>query len=248
MINFAFCYEREDEMRFVRDEVLKYFKIRDVKIATKTYKNAYELIRCLSCNCPDVLFYNKKDEDGLIHKAALLAKQTNDRLISVYTDGTCANNLDKIGTDTILEKTYSLPSMSRKHLWLYASLAYEAFLDNGDSFTYYVRPDYEHIPLRDVIYFASEGRRTHIVTNMNRDTFYQKLDEIENLIKRKNCNFLRIHKSYLVNTKYISSFSRHHVTLLNGDKLRVSKYDYYKYLNDNFQNLKVGEIKNSVSY
>jgi hypothetical protein len=45
-----------------------------------------------------------------------------------------------------------------------------------------------------------------------------------------------------VNTKYISSFSRNHVTLLNGDRLRVSKYDYYKYLNDNFRNLKVSEV------
>jgi DNA-binding LytR/AlgR family response regulator len=207
--------------------------MRDVNIAIKTYKNAYELIRCLSCNCPDVLFYNKEDEDGLIHRAALLAKQTNDRLISVYTSEQA---------DTILEKAYSLPSISRKHLWLYASLAYEAFLDDGDSFTYYVRPDYEHIALRDIIYFASEGRRTHIITNTYRDSFYQKLDEIENIVKPKNCDFLRIHKSYLVNTKYISGFSRNHVTLLNGDRLRVSKYDYYKYLNDNFRNLKVSEV------
>jgi hypothetical protein len=241
MINFAFCYEREDELNFVRNEVQKYFKMREINIAIKAYKSAYELIRCLSCNCPDVLFYSKEDEDGLIHRAALLAKQTNDNLISVYTSEICENNLDKFEIDTIMEKSYSLPSMSRKHLWLYASLAYEAFLDDGDSFTYYVRPEYEHVALRDVIYFASEGRRTHIVTNTYRDSFYQKLDEIENLIKRKNCNFLRIHKSYLVNTKYISSFSRNNVTLLNGDKLRVSKYDYYKYLNDNFQNLKVSE-------
>lgn len=239
MINFAFCYTRDDELKYVRNEVYKYFKMREVGIAIKTYRNAYELIRCLNCNCPDVLFYNKGDEEGLIHKAALLAKQTNDRLISVYTSD---HNLDAFETDTLLENAYSLPSMSRKHLWLYASLAYESFLDNGDTFTYYIRPDYEHIALRDVIYFASEGRRTHIITNTYRDSFYQKLDEIENLIKPKNGDFLRIHKSYLVNTKYISGFCRNHVTLLNGDRLRVSKYDYYKYLNDNFRNLKVSEI------
>jgi DNA-binding LytR/AlgR family response regulator len=233
MVNFAFCYEREDELNFVKNEIQKCFKIRDIEIALKAYRNAYELLRCLSCNCPDVLFYDYDGEDGLIHKAASAAKKENTNLITVIT-----RNNDYIYCDDepVLKPVYTLPSMNRKHLWMYACLAYDAFLDDSESFTYYVRPDYMHIPIKEVMYFASEGRRTHIVSHTHRDTFYQKLDEIEEQIGQKKGHFIRIHKSYLVNSMFISSYCREFVTLINGEKLRISKYDYYRMLHSKAKN------------
>ena len=38
-------------------------------------------------------------------------------------------------------------------------------------------------------------------------------------------NFLRIHKSYLVNASYISGYSRDYVTLTTGERLRISRYE-----------------------
>jgi DNA-binding LytR/AlgR family response regulator len=236
MINFAFCYENEEEMDFIKSEIQKCFKIRDIEIAIKTYHCAYELLKCLSCNCPDVLFYDINGEDGLIHEAALAAKDRNENLIAVVTGNNDEySDCEEEGVDMLLESSYSLPSITRKHLWMYACLAYDAFLDDQDSFTYYVRPDYEHIPIRDVMYFASEGRRTHIVSHRHRDTFYQRLDEVEKIIKQKRSHFVRIHQSYLVNTQFIVSYNRQFVTLLNGERLRISKYDYYRLLTNNIK-------------
>jgi hypothetical protein len=243
MVNFAFCYEKEDELNYVHDEILKCFKNRDIKIASKIYRNAYDLLRCLGCNCPDVLFYDLEGCDGLFHEAALAAKKTNKKLISVIT----RNEYDRgYGDEFLLEPFYTLPSLAREHLWLYASLAYDAFLDDFETFTYYTRPDCVHIPLRDVMYFASEGRRTHIVSHRFRDSFYQKLDEIERLIKYKKWNFIRIHKSYLVNPQFISSYNRDYVTLLNGERLRISKYNYYMILKADIKRngLPIKRIKN----
>jgi DNA-binding LytR/AlgR family response regulator len=239
MINFAFCYEREDERNFIRDEIQKCFKIRGVAIAIKTYKNAYELYRCLSCNCPDVLFYDIDGEDGLIHKAALAAKDMNENLVAVVTrneefnENYDLNQADKKGL--LIESSYTLPALTRKHLWMYACLAYDSFLDDQESFTYYARPDYVHIPIADIMYFASEGRRIHVVSHKRRDTFYERLNEVENLLKQKNCHFVRIHQSYLVNTQFIAYYNSSDVTLINGEKLRISKYDYYRILNDHIR-------------
>jgi DNA-binding LytR/AlgR family response regulator len=244
MINFAFCYEREDELMFIKDEIQKCFKIRDIEIAIKTYKSAYELLRCLSCNCPDVLFYDLEGEDGLIHEAALAAKERNANLVAVVTTN---ENRHLHEHDIPLEPVYTLPSMTRKHLWMYACLAYEAVLDDDECFTYYVRPEHLHIPIRDVLYFASEGRRTHIVSHRRRDSFYQKLDEIEKLLCQKKANFMRIHQSYLVNTSFITSYSRNFVTLINGEKLRISKYDYYRILHNKVQNCDI-HAKKVASY
>ncbi len=41
MINFAFCYERDELLDFVKNEILKYFRQREVQIAVMCYHNAY---------------------------------------------------------------------------------------------------------------------------------------------------------------------------------------------------------------
>lgn len=56
MINFAFCFEHDEIRNFVRDEVLKCLNQKGIIVAVMCYRSAYELQRCVSCNCPDVLF------------------------------------------------------------------------------------------------------------------------------------------------------------------------------------------------
>lgn len=235
MINFAFCYERDELLDFVRDEILKYFRQREVQIAVMCYHNAYELDRCINCNCPDILFYDMEKEDSLMRNTVLNAKRKNPRLISVISRG---EDYIPPAEDVLLEPMYILPDKSRKHLWTCTALAYETILDDFDSFSYYVRPEYFHIPVNEIRYFASEGRRTHIVTTDRRDTFYQKLDLVETRLRQKNCQFLRIHKSYLVNASYISGYSRDYVMLTTGEQLRISRYEYYRSLSDHLKDLK----------
>lgn len=240
MINFAFCYECNEQLDFVKNEILKYFRQREVDIAVMCYHNAYELQRCIDCNCPDILFYHMEKDDGLMRNTVLKAKRKNQRLISIITRG---EDYVPPAEEVLLEPMYILPDQSRRYLWTYAALAYETILDDSDSFSYYVRPEYFHIPVNEIRYFASEGRRTHVVSANRRDTFYQKLDVVETLLSQKNCQFLRIHKSYLVNVSCISGYSRDYVKLSTGERLRISKYEYYKSLNDHlqdFKNLKTG--------
>lgn len=232
MINFAFCFEQDNELNFMKDEIMQWFHQKGTEVAVLCCHNAYELERCIGSNCPDILFYDIEGENGLIRSVALAAKKANKNMISIVTKSrSYVPHFD----DALLEPMYTIPDKSRKHLLSYASLAYEMALDDNDSFSYYVRPQYIHVLIDDIRYFASEGRRTHIVSNQGRDTFYQKLDDIEKLITHKNGQFLRIHKSYLVNVQFICSYSRDFVTLITGERLRISRYEYYKILNDRFR-------------
>ncbi len=235
MINFAFCYERDELLDYVKNEILKYFRQREVQIAVMCYHNAYELQRCIDCNCPDILFYDMEHEDASMRSTVMNAKRANPKLISIITRG---RDYSPPAEDILLEPIYVMPDKSRKHLWNCTALAYEAFLDDPDSFSYYVRPEYFHVPVNEIRYFASEGRRTHIVSANHRDTFYQKLDVVQTLLRQKDCQFLRIHKSYLVNASYISGYSRDYVTLTTGERLRISRYEYYKSLSGHMQDLK----------
>lgn len=235
MIKFAVCYGHDEQLDFVKNELIKYFRQRDVQIAVRCYHNACELQNCPECGCPDILFYDMERDDGLMRDTMMRLKRINPRLISIVTRG---HDYTPPAEDVLLEPLYVMPDKSRKHLWTYAAIAYETILDDSDSFSYYVRPEYFHIPIREIRYFASEGRRTHIVCTGRRDTFYQKLDMVELLLRQKDCQFLRIHKSYLVNAGYISGYSRDYVMLTTGEQLRISRYEYYKSLNGHLQNLK----------
>ncbi len=232
MVNFAFCCEQENELNFMKAQIEQCFLQKGITIAIRCYQSAYELERCLHCNCPDILIYNIEEQNGQIRAAAIAAKRLNKKLISIVTK---SRHYSPSIEDSLLEPLYIMPEKNKRHLWAYAYRAYETFLDDENSFSYYVRPEYIHIAVKDILYFASEGRRTHVIYSDSHDTFYQKLDEIEKHIRHKNGQFLRIHKSYLVNASYISGYTRDYVALTTGEKLRISRYEYYRILNDQFR-------------
>lgn len=239
MMNVAFCCACDEELDFMKEEAVNCFNKKGITAAVKCYHGARELLRCIRCNCPDILFYNIDAEDGLMREAAIAAKKENRNLISVVTK---SRGYVPQAADALLEPMYVMPDKSRRHLWSYASLAYEAALDDDDSFSYYVRPDYIHVSVADIRYFASEGRRTHVVSRDCHDSFYQKLDAVEKTIRQKNGQFLRIHKSYLVNARYISGYSRDYVMLTTGEKLRISRYEYYKTLKERLRHTGVRRL------
>ncbi len=55
---------------------------------------------------------------------------------------------------------------------------------------------------------------------------YEKLDNIEKMIK--GYGFLRIHKSYLVNMKYINRINNYKAILVSNDELPIPKLKYQK--------------------
>lgn len=52
-------------------------------------------------------------------------------------------------------------------------------------------------------------------------TIYTKLDDVAESLQNKG--FCRIHKSYLVNLKYVESVERYRAVLSNGKSLAISK-------------------------
>ena len=74
--------------------------------------------------------------------------------------------------------------------------------------------------IQDIVYFESNKRTVKIVTLNEADVFYDTLNAIEDRIEGE---FLRIHQSYLVNPRYISSFNGNEITLNDGRVLPVSK-------------------------
>lgn len=92
--------------------------------------------------------------------------------------------------------------------------------------------DYIRLTIKNIIYIESISQEIWIHTNdkiyQGRDTMYQ----LEANLYDKG--FLRVHKSYIVNTKDISRIRsslnmKFTLTLTNGDEIEVSRSYYYRF-------------------
>ncbi|WP_320984295.1 LytR/AlgR family response regulator transcription factor [Eisenbergiella porci] len=81
----------------------------------------------------------------------------------------------------------------------------------------------------DIMYFSSADHKINITLANNESvSFYGRLDEIEKEIREINTSFLRVNKSYLVNTEYMTGINRKEIEI-NGKIIRFS--DRIQYIN-----------------
>lgn len=91
----------------------------------------------------------------------------------------------------------------------------------------------QEICLEDLIYIESNLHRLNFYMagkDKKRYTMYAKLDEIDNLLKESG--FFRIHKSFLVNFKYVTDVERYQAILLDGKSIAISKARYLETRNE----------------
>ena len=82
--------------------------------------------------------------------------------------------------------------------------------------------------MNTIIYVASQGHKLemHIQTEKKREVrvVREKLDDLEKRLS--GSNYLRVHKSFLVNGDYIQNICRYEVSLSSGRKIPISKSRY----------------------
>ncbi|MGO5066999.1 response regulator transcription factor [Clostridium sporogenes] len=93
--------------------------------------------------------------------------------------------------------------------------------------------------LKNIMYIESQHRKLKIHTKNNIIEYYHKISDIEKELY--GCNFFRCHKSYIVNLKYVESYDNIFITLINSEKIYVSKYRL-----DDFSKAFMYYLKNEV--
>lgn len=97
-------------------------------------------------------------------------------------------------------------------------------VDRNRVFTFQFNKDTINIPIKEILYFESNGGIVRIVLEKIDYKFYRKLDEVEEDIEKNyEMPFIRIHKSYLVNYLHIRKISLSKIELTNGKILNISE-------------------------
>ena len=230
MIRIAFCFEQESILNFIQQEIYKGFSRRGIIIHTIPVNHPNQLLDYATQGIlPDIILFSQHTYAKELLNTILFLKEQKHSIISILTKYSDSSN-DSVGEDYefLLRPFYETSCSSQHELWSCVCKAYDLSVCDKNTFAYYHRPIYRSTPLNHILYFASEGRCIHLITKNGSDSFSGRLGELEDSLSIKNCKFIRIHQSYLVNIRFIASYSYKNVTLLNGQILNISKPDYYQ--------------------
>ena len=81
--------------------------------------------------------------------------------------------------------------------------------------------------LNNIYYFEIEGRKINVHGTGDIFTYYDQIGVLESRLHGKG--FFRCHKSYLINLKYVDTYSRQEVVLDNGEKIMIAKRRYEEF-------------------
>lgn len=92
--------------------------------------------------------------------------------------------------------------------------------EDGD-FEFRIKNMVYRVPFNEIMYFQSDERKVLLYTENKVLEFYEKLDAIEARISR--AEFWRIHKSYLINYRFVTEYSYECLKMKNEIILSISQ-------------------------
>lgn len=105
----------------------------------------------------------------------------------------------------------------------YVQLIIDQINHQNQYFLFKIDNKVHRVLFEDIIYFESSRRRVNLITKQGTYQFYDRLDIVEDNVRSKNVGFIRIHKSYLVNSVYIQLYEYSKVILMNGEIIPISE-------------------------
>lgn len=221
-----------DDNKFIADGIKKTIinvsKELEETINCYVFYNTKDFNRWFSVNSVDICFLdvnlNNKANDAEGLQLAKRLKQIDYHTLIIFISGFNDYYVDMVQVEPFrfLHKPFE-----HKDVTSVFKLAYDRyFLQTHENAEY--RYKYNGIifsvDLKDVKYIYSLKRKICMKTNNDVLEFYGKLDNVENEILNLSKDFLRIGKSYLVNTKYVTSFNKCSIQIDNEEFNISEKY------------------------
>lgn len=92
---------------------------------------------------------------------------------------------------------------------------------NKQEFYYKIGKSVRRLYLDEICYFACNGKKIEVYAHSGKDTFYGGMREIWKQVEGKG--FLTIHKSYIINTAFVSVYHYDSVQMSDGAVLPISQ-------------------------
>lgn len=218
MYNVVICDDNNSVCTWLGEQlIVKYGQLFSVR----TYNNPEDfLMECIVRENikVDIVFMDIEFEDSngidIIHRI----QKINNRIKVIFITGFVdyVSDIFKVTPSYILIK----PLKCEKLFEAVNKVLEEIETERQKCFVIVSKEKIEKVPIGDIIYFESQRRTIVLHRKEQQDIIYKKLDDVENELFE---DFLRCHKSYLVNMKQIVLLKSSEIELANGEKIPVSR-------------------------
>lgn len=208
------CMQLEGILEEIESRVAEEFIV-------EVFLSGVELYKCILEGVYfDIIFLDIEMEgmDGIDFGQRLREELTNEATQIIYISGKAnyAMELFKVRPFDFIIKP-----LTYEEVYRVMKRVIKFLNKNNRFFEYKISHTIYRVPISNIIYFESQGKKINIVTYNGDTEFYGKLDEIEEQLT--TFNFIRIHKSYLVNYEHISKLEYTQVTMSNNTILSISQ-------------------------
>ncbi len=222
MIRIGVCDDVSCYVETLGNFVMDWAKMRKINVKLEKFRSGEEVLLNLEAKGDFAVVFMDIELDGINGMETALKLRKADRFVSiVFVSGHehYFKKMFQVYPFQFVEK----PIAKQKIYEVLDKAAREQSLYN-ESFYFQYKWVTFHINLKQVLYFASERRMVRILMEDAREhVFYEKLDELEEKLAGYNHQFMRIHKSYLVNERQIEQYHYKNIVMRNGDILTVSR-------------------------
>ena len=221
MMRIGICDDVKEIVKSLYEDIYTWAMYHHVNVEIKKIYSGEDLLCEIQYSgCFDVIFLDVElgSLNGLEVARAIRKTDNITKLIFISSHHQYYKEAYEVQPFQFLDKP-----IEQNKLYTVLEQIYHAVKEKETSFSFaHQRVNYR-VLCNDIIYFKSESRYVNIVCKGTSYQFLGKLDEVERILFERKSNFLRIHRSYLVNAKNIKEYSYENIVLVNGEELMISR-------------------------
>ena len=216
----AVCDDESVICRTIYDMIKDISKLIDIRFETDCFSSGEELCDEMKSNPYDLIFLDIElpRMNGVAVGKYIRESLNNETVQIAYISSKQQYAMELFESRPI--NFLIKPITSEKILTIIEKLLKLHAVDT-QIFKFKVRQEFIKLPMSEIIYLSSSGRTVTLVSLDKSYTFYDTLEDIYSEIK--NRHFLYIHKSFIVNYRYVRQYEYEQVTLLDGTVLPISQ-------------------------
>lgn len=221
MLNIAICDDFIEITNQLEDFLLELSKKHSTEVEIDIYYSGEELLKALyNDSLYDIIFLDIELDllDGIQVGKKIREEFENEytKIAYISAKESYAMELFQIRPIDFLVKPLVIEKVESVFL-----TALKLIEKTNRYFIYKTGQYSNKVQIKDILYFESDNRIINIITTKETPTFYGILDEISEQVA--DFDFLRIHKSYLINYEHIMTFQYDQVVMSNGKILPISQ-------------------------
>lgn len=221
MLNIAICDDFIEITNQLEDFLVELSKKYSTEVDIDIYYSGEELLKALLNDVSyDVIFLDIELDliDGIKVGKKIREEFENEytKIVYISAKESYAMELFQIRPIDFLVKPLVIEKVESVFL-----TALKLIEKTNSCFLYKTGQCSNKVQIKDILYFESDNRKVNIITTKGTHTFYGILDEISEQVA--SFNFIRIHKSYLINYEHIMTFQYDQVIMSNDIILPISQ-------------------------